>query len=1153
MNITTTKRITSHGSIVRAMALWLMLPIASALQVAAQTPTGAHDLVVRHPETKQSPMDNSRTDDLEGRFRAIEGGQFWFSSPAYSAYADARGICIGLPAVVPQPSREGQSWPVPGTLGVNLACVSTGGVDKWRSNAVAPQLDRSGSIVYVHNPDLWTQVWPCQGRLKVNTVIARHFEAHAAVELHFPLYGDFGTLSVALDHDETQRYSGTGSAIASIDPSSLVDEKGRTEALRQRYDSPSRTIIVTIPERTWNSLAFPIVVDPPIGTVFSVSTQPGIDEYPDAASDGTQHLVVWTNSGSSVQGQFVTAQGQATGLPFVIWSGAEVNRASICYAPASNQFAIVWDGRITSTSTMTVYGRMVSASGTLGTIHTISVNSAIGWDSRDPDVGATGPSSNRLLVAFTQLYNGTGTDWDIVAVVCNGNSLAPIITPQYPLVVANSIAAEELPAVSKQVLVPEVGEDDLYVVWQRDMGVQHDIEFCNVQASNSVSAIGVGPTWTASSNVQDETEPDIAGDEPECVITWTRQTGPSTTDIYAKRFSTTSAPNPLPGETLVFGAASNNGHPAVAMNPHSTASPTEWLFTATQYLSTGSSIRTKMFTSTGSPLSYVVGSDTAIGAATAQYSYSAVSASNNNCREFLIAFHTTGNIDGHLYTSQPLANCLPPQCTCGISLSNPTPSINAGASGALQATGAVSVPPAVLPPAGAYWTLSGGCPSWVGIANPASNPATITYAPPASAVGTYTCTLTFTAICANGAQASCTLTLTIIVAPPLPPPPAITSIGLATGTTPPGGPSGAMTGGTQVIIAGTGLQGTNYTEVWIGGYAATINSQSSTQLNVTTPCHPHYVPPVGKLVNVQVVTGLPSQQVTQIGGFRYLPASAGAYTTGPCVPATGDHNTLVSVPGVGLGGGWTSVYFVYCSMTSPGTYCWGTQCSPGGALTPLTEVYGQNPSSPGEYRVNCDGLVVRPPMLPANMRSVCTILIYKQESLGGQPFVTVAGFTYSSNGLIPPPPVVSWSSPPSGTTTSGQRRVWLAGFRLLGSWMGVTMEWGAGTSQSQFAGSGVVLAREWQQAGGWAAGPASPAGCMNVPTPNSQFCLWPSGTWPGSASLATQIGGSSEYDTMNFLMPPDPWPNHPGPTVSLRVRTPAGVSSTTPTARYTYP
>ena len=47
----------------------------------------------------------------------------------------------------------------------------------------------------------------------------------------------------------------------------------------------------------------------PVGSVFNVGVQAGSDIYPDSASNGAQHLVVWTNSSNSVLGQFTTATG----------------------------------------------------------------------------------------------------------------------------------------------------------------------------------------------------------------------------------------------------------------------------------------------------------------------------------------------------------------------------------------------------------------------------------------------------------------------------------------------------------------------------------------------------------------------------------------------------------------------------------------------------------------------------------------------------------------------------------------------------------------------------------------------------------------------------------------------------------------------------
>lgn len=190
----------------------------------------------------------------------------------------------------------------------------------------------------------------------------------------------------------------------------VVDSTGQRTKLP--LQASANQLKVEVPADLLASSEFPIAIDPTIGPSFSLTqnTQTNGQFWPAVASNGTNYLVVWTDtrvsSTESIYGARVSSGGTVldpSGIA-ICTSNANTPRVASC----QGNYLVVWhDGRNYSTTEEDIYGARVAWNGSVLDSNGFAVCN-YAEDQNYPDVTANG--TNYFVVwSDGRFYNGGAT------------------------------------------------------------------------------------------------------------------------------------------------------------------------------------------------------------------------------------------------------------------------------------------------------------------------------------------------------------------------------------------------------------------------------------------------------------------------------------------------------------------------------------------------------------------------------------------------------------------------------------------------------------------------------------------------------------------------------------------------------------------------
>lgn len=184
-----------------------------------------------------------------------------------------------------------------------------------------------------------------------------------------------------------------------------VDARGVRTALEMAFDGTS--LEIRAPHLLLERAAYPLVLDPPVGTVLHLSAAGG-DVDPDVAWDETArcYLAVWSRglsvTASEIFGQRLDPAGSPIGplVPIRTGTDAFATNPAVAAVEARSRFCVVWQQGGSAAGAFDLYCRAVAAnSGAIsGIVHT-SRHSA---NDVDPDIAGAIGTDDRAVVVWSR-------------------------------------------------------------------------------------------------------------------------------------------------------------------------------------------------------------------------------------------------------------------------------------------------------------------------------------------------------------------------------------------------------------------------------------------------------------------------------------------------------------------------------------------------------------------------------------------------------------------------------------------------------------------------------------------------------------------------------------------------------------------------------
>jgi hypothetical protein len=348
-----------------------------------------------------------------------------------------------------------------------------------------------------------------------------------------------------------------------------IDAGGRRERGSLRLDG--RHLELSLPAAFVDAAAFPLILDPLIGSELLVGGTADDDRAAEAAYDQSNdvYLVAWERSFSATNVQILSQRVRGTGTllgTVIVNALLDVNvRPTVANVDASNRFLVAWQGGASLFGPWDIHCQAVdAASGAVSSTITVAANAG---DETHPDsAGAFGTDDAAVLVWQEE---GAGIWGERVRLPASGG--APIL-PGPPLQIATATDARE-PAISRS---HQTGARVLTYVLGDQIRVR----------AYDATLTALGPVASVFTSTGGElAAPDIDGDGTEflCVYQVAEAAGSLDHDVRCRafRWNGTTFGSLSPNLDLDAGAGEDECEPSiaylglkyVALWSHSTATP----------------------------------------------------------------------------------------------------------------------------------------------------------------------------------------------------------------------------------------------------------------------------------------------------------------------------------------------------------------------------------------------------------------------------------------------------------------------------------------------------------------------------------------------------------------------------------------------------
>jgi hypothetical protein len=265
-------------------------------------------------------------------------------------------------------------------------------------------------------------------------------------------------------------------------------------------------IEIRVPSERLASAAWPLTIDPFIGTTSVDSSPVWSDDHPDVAYDATtdRYLIVYERFFSStdhdVYSLLASSNGGVIAYEFVDVSDQNWQFPRVANLAVADQFLVVAQTNPVGTGFRTIRGRTREATGTGAPGTTFDISSAAPGVFLTPDVGgdALGFGTNHYCVVWKREISSTSSEIHARLARSNGTAVGsdPFLVSLSPTVSLGG------PSISSSTGFAGIDNRHWNVVWTRETSaLNHDVWGARIQSDGTIS-IGPFGIETAAANAQ---------------------------------------------------------------------------------------------------------------------------------------------------------------------------------------------------------------------------------------------------------------------------------------------------------------------------------------------------------------------------------------------------------------------------------------------------------------------------------------------------------------------------------------------------------------------------------------------------------------------------------------------------------------------------
>ncbi len=337
-----------------------------------------------------------------------------------------------------------------------------------------------------------------------------------------------------------------------------IDAVGRTEPGSMRFDGTHLELV--LPSMFVDTAAYPLVLDPLIGTSFNAGSDLNDDDQADVAYTNlsNEYLVVWrrtfTGADTRIRAQRINGTtGAKIGGFLSITGGNSNSKPAVAAVATTNRFLVVWQSGPSPFGPFDINCRAVNGgSGALSAIVPVAAGVT---NEHSPDVGGERVSDNEAVVVWVDDSVGVfGAQVNVGA-----GSGDPFVLG-FPVTIRATSGTVRAPAISKS-----GGTFGRYaVVWQ-ELGTSQAIPGQCID--RNLNLIG-GLLSVATDTTIAEESADVDGDGANFVCVWGETESGLTgdQDVYCRRIECNASFATLPGLKLAVESdpSDDERDPAVA-------------------------------------------------------------------------------------------------------------------------------------------------------------------------------------------------------------------------------------------------------------------------------------------------------------------------------------------------------------------------------------------------------------------------------------------------------------------------------------------------------------------------------------------------------------------------------------------------------------